>query len=291
VDPPGAADTRDARHEPDRGSRPPGWYPDPWQLAELRWWDGSRWSSYLFPAAPRRDKSPKGPGIRGGGIAGIGAAAGVIASLAVGIFALLEHQQSTSPWFALVSELPLWAGFLGAVYLASKRNGTGQLSLDFGLSWPRASDARNALLGALAGRVIPVIYLVLVAIDLHLAHTSRGLAPTVLGVVPQGLAAWIVIVLLTVVGAPVVEEIFFRGLVQGVFNRRCGTVASLFITAVIFSFAHALGEGPFAPFILFPMGVVLGYLRLKTGRLAAGMLAHAEYNAIGLAIVLVPWLR
>ncbi len=291
MDPSRASGTDNAEHAPDSGSSPPGWYPDPWQLAELRWWDGSRWSSYLFPAGPRRDTAPKGPGIRGGGIAGIGAGAGVVASLAVGIVGLLEHQQSASPWFALVSELPLWAGFLGAVYLASKRNGTGRLSLDFGLSWPRASDGRNAFFGALAGRVIPVIYLVLMAVDLHLSRTPRGLAPTVLGVVPQGLAAWIVIVLLTVVGAPIVEEIFFRGLVQGVFNRRCGTVASLFITAVIFSFAHALGEGPFAPFILFPMAVVLGYLRLKTGRLAAGMLAHAEFNAIGLTIVLVPWLR
>ena len=243
------------------------------------------------PGRQGQDATPKGPGIRGGGIAGIGAALGTVASFVVAIVEVLEHHGATSPWFALISEIPLWAGFLGAAYLASKRNGTGSPSLDFGLSWPRVSDVGLATLGALAGRVIPVIYLVLVAIDLHLAHTARGLAPTVLGVTPQGLAGWIVIVLLTVVGAPIIEEIFFRGLIQGVFNRRCGTVASLFITAIIFSFAHALGEGPFAPFILFPMALVLGYLRLKTGRLAAGMVAHAEFNAIGLAIVLVPWFR
>jgi membrane protease YdiL (CAAX protease family) len=110
----------------------------------------------------------------------------------------------------------------------------------------------------------------------------------VLGITPRGLSGWIVLIVLTVVGAPVVEEIFFRGLIQGAFNRRCGTGASLFITAVIFSLAHVPGEGPFAPFLLFPMAVVLGYLRMKTGRLAAGMLAHAEFNAIGLLIVITP---
>jgi len=25
---------------------PPGWYPDPWQQAPHRWWDGSTWTSH-----------------------------------------------------------------------------------------------------------------------------------------------------------------------------------------------------------------------------------------------------
>ena len=54
---------------------------------------------------------------------------------------------------------------------------------------------------------------------------------------------------------------------------------ALFITALIFSFSHVINEGPFAPVALFPMAVVLGYLRLRTGRLAAGMVAHGVFNA------------
>jgi hypothetical protein len=57
---------------------------------------------------------------------------------------------------------------------------------------------------------------------------------------------------------------------------------------VTFSFAHALGEEPFAPFLLFPMAIVLGYRRLKNAETRRGMLAHAEYNVTGLAPMLIP---
>jgi len=32
-------------------SKPPGWYPDPWEQAEGRWWDGSRWTQDTRSAA------------------------------------------------------------------------------------------------------------------------------------------------------------------------------------------------------------------------------------------------
>jgi membrane protease YdiL (CAAX protease family) len=275
-------------NEPDNVAA--GWFADPWRVGELRWWDGSAWTEYLFPAAPLpRERPVKGPGIRGGGVAGIGAALGAVASLVVSIvIAVVMGGGAVSPWFELLAELPLWAGFLGAAVFASRRNGTGRLATDYGISTPDLGDVRLGVLGGLAGRVLPLLYLVLVVIEQHLSDTTTSLSQSVLGITPQGFAGWTVLILLTVVGAPIIEEIFFRGLIQGAFSRRIGPVAALFVTAVIFSLSHVPGEGPFAPFQLFPMALVLGYLRLKTGRLAAGMLAHAEFNAIGLAVVLIP---
>ena len=29
------------------GAPPPGWYPDPWQAAPSRWWDGEQWTSHV----------------------------------------------------------------------------------------------------------------------------------------------------------------------------------------------------------------------------------------------------
>lgn len=100
-----------------------------------------------------------------------------------------------------------------------------------------------------------------------------------------------VVITLAVIGAPLVEELFFRGLLQGAFTRRVGAVPALFITAIIFSFAHVLNEGPLAPIALFPLALVLGYLRYRTGRLAAGMVAHALFNASLFLLFLVPAFR
>jgi hypothetical protein len=101
----------------------------------------------------------------------------------------------------------------------------------------------------------------------------------------------VLLILLAVVGAPLVEELFFRGLLQGAFTRRIRAIPALFVTAIIFSFAHVLNEGLLALVALFPMAVVLGYLRYRTGRLAAGMAAHALFNASLFLLFLVPAFR
>jgi len=101
----------------------------------------------------------------------------------------------------------------------------------------------------------------------------------------------VMVIILAVVGAPVVEELFFRGLLQGAFTRRVGAIPAIFITALMFSFAHIFNEGPLAPIILFPAALLLGYLRHRTGRLAAGMVAHATFNATMFLLLLVPAFR
>jgi uncharacterized protein len=145
--------------------------------------------------------------------------------------------------------------------------------------------------GAVVGRFLPLIVLICLVIAGSGFGTPNGAAPSILGVTPSGIAGWVVVVGLAVIGAPLVEELFFRGLLQGAFTRRVGAVPALFVTAFIFSFAHVLSEGLLAPLALFPMALVLGYLRYRTGRLAAGMVAHALFNASLFALFLVPAFR
>jgi hypothetical protein len=198
---------------------------------------------------------------------------------------------SDDPWYLLASQLALWVGLLGAVFVASRKNGTRSLVRDYGLSWPTWPDLGSGVVGGLIARVLPTVIVVLLAVGDSRARNPGAAPPTVLGISPGGTTGWVIVVVLAVIGAPVVEELFFRGLLQGAFTRRVGAVPAIFITALIFATAHITSEGPAAPIILFPAGVILGYLRYRTGRLAAGMVAHATFNASLFLLLLVPAFR
>ena len=150
-----------------------------------------------------------------------------------------------------MSQLGLWVGFVGAVVYVSRANGTGSLTADYGLSWPHPKDVGLGLAGAVVGRFLPLIVLITIVVAGRGFGTPSGASPEILGTTPSGTAAWVVVVSLAVVGAPIIEELFFRGLLQGEFTRRVGPVPALFITALIFSFSHVINEGPFAPIASF----------------------------------------
>jgi Protein of unknown function (DUF2510) len=38
-----------------RALPPPGWYDDPWDGTQIRWWDGQQWSGYAAPRPMRMD--------------------------------------------------------------------------------------------------------------------------------------------------------------------------------------------------------------------------------------------
>jgi membrane protease YdiL (CAAX protease family) len=237
---------------------------------------------------------PKGPGIKGGGIAAVGAGIGVAGTIAVAIVFVLASSGQLSandPWYLLTSQLALWAGFVGAAVVASRRNGTRSLVRDYGLSLPRAQDVWTGVTGGVVGRLLPTLLVVLVVLAGGGFGRTDTTAPKVLGTSPSGTADWVVVILLTVVGAPLIEELFFRGLVQGAFTRRVGAVPAIFITALIFSAAHIANEGVFAPIVLFPTALILGFLRHRSGRLAPGMIAHATFNATVFLLFLVPAFR
>jgi membrane protease YdiL (CAAX protease family) len=282
---------------------PPNWYPDPWRRAPWRWWDGWQWTPIIYgpygeawplqvPLPP--PFVPKGPGIKGGGVAAVGAGVGLVGSVAVAIaYAVVTPGpiDGNDPWYLLASQLALWVGFVGAVVVASRINGTRRLSADYGFSWPRLKDLWLGFLGGWVGRILPLIVLICIIVAGSGFGSPNGASSTILGITPSGTVGWVIVVTLAVIGAPLVEELFFRGLVQGAFTRRIGAVPALFATAIIFSFAHILNEGLLAPVALFPMAVVLGYLRYRTERLAAGMVAHALFNASLFLLFLVPAFR
>jgi uncharacterized protein len=96
---------------------------------------------------------------------------------------------------------------------------------------------------------------------------------------------WVVLlVLVVVVGAPIVEEIVYRGAVQTHLQRTAGTAVALIGTAVLFAAIHmSLIEFPG----LFAFALVLGYARLRSDTLGMPIVTHMAFNAAGLILVLV----
>jgi hypothetical protein len=149
-------------------------------------------------------------------------------------------------------------------------------------------DLPLGIAGWIAGRVLGAVIVVpIVAFWPDMEPTSEGIledaSPTA--------ATWVVLVLVVCVGAPLVEELFFRGLVQTRLVERYGAVVGIAITSVLFGAAHLVGwVGPITFVIaaaLSGAGLVLGILRHLTGRLGAPILAHACFNVQALVVLAI----
>jgi uncharacterized protein len=93
----------------------------------------------------------------------------------------------------------------------------------------------------------------------------------------------VLLVLVIAVGAPIVEEIFFRGLVQRSIAARYSDTVALVGSAVMFGLVH-FQPLQFPGLLLF--GLVAGYCAQRTRRLGMSMLAHMAFNGVSLAVLL-----
>ncbi len=83
--------------------------------------------------------------------------------------------------------------------------------------------------------------------------------------------------------APLAEEFFFRGVLQG-WLERVAPAAAVPISAAAFGLAHVDHGLGWIPLVGF--GVAAGYLTRQTGSLLASLTLHAGFNAVGLAAAL-----
>ncbi len=83
--------------------------------------------------------------------------------------------------------------------------------------------------------------------------------------------------------APIVEELFFRGLVLRSLERRFGTVWAVVGSSAIFAATHF---EPLQFIALFVFGLVAALLAVRTGRLGPSMFAHLAFNATTVVILL-----
>jgi membrane protease YdiL (CAAX protease family) len=220
------------------------------------------------------------------GEAVLGFAAGLLLSAvaaAIAEKATGYHPSSSAPIPVAVTAADvagLWIGLVGAALLASRTRGQGDLGRDFGWGRGRWWDlpAGAAIGVACQYALIPLLYLPFEHLDRHLSHQlSQPVRHDTAAAHTPGSVA--VLLLFLALGAPLVEELFFRGLLLRALLGRTPVPVAVVASALLFALAH-FEAAQFAGLAAF--GIVLAVLAWRTGRLTLGIGAHAAFNAVAL---------
>ena len=90
-----------------------------------------------------------------------------------------------------------------------------------------------------------------------------------------GLGGWAI--LSVVVCAPILEEILFRGLIFESCRERFGSGVAVLVSALLFGLVHGV---PVQIINAFVVGLIFGYIYLRTGSLLSVILLHVVNNGI-----------
>lgn len=274
------------------GSGPAGWYKDPYGRMPFRWWDGAKWSPYARrgsdvewdPIETEIDPVRR-VGFPVMGAALVGFAIAVALSFAVLIVLRSNGKPGGLSVELVLTEVALWLPMLGTCWFVSQRRGEGSLVKDYGLRW-RPVDIGLGLAGSLAARStesVALLPIILLHPHFHVSDVSEFQQ------FATGASGWIVLALVTCVGAPFVEELFFRGLIQTRLVGRYGPVVGIGVTSILFGAAHLIGWAGSISLVdalaIAGAGVALGTMRHLTGRLGTSMMTHCFFNAQALLLL------
>ncbi|HEY7071487.1 MAG TPA: type II CAAX endopeptidase family protein, partial [Acidimicrobiales bacterium] len=186
-----------------------------------------------------------------------------------------ESSEDLSLGWLAVAQLGLWAGLGGVPWLAARLKGNGVVA-DFGF---RAKVVDPAIgLGVGLGTqfiLVPALYIPIFWIfnvtTNELEEPARGLTDRATD--PFGV---VLLVLIVGIGAPIIEELFYRGLLLRALERRFSVSwVPVAISAVLFAASH------FEP-LQFPalalLGAILAVLVQRTGRLGPAIATHMVFN-------------
>jgi membrane protease YdiL (CAAX protease family) len=208
--------------------------------------------------------------------AGVGAAVGQAAGQ-VGTGQALAISVPPPLWITALMQLPLWLGLaVIPIWFATKR-GRGVVA-DLGLRM-KLRDAPIGLAIGVACQLVmvPALYWVVFKLigvkDISAAArelTDRATDPLSI----------ILVFLIVGIGAPIAEEIYFRGMAQRIFGRKLRPQWAILAAAAFFAASH-LQPLQFPALLVF--GIILGVLAWKSGRIGPSIWAHVGFNVVAAA--------
>ena len=182
---------------------------------------------------------------------------------------------------ALILQMPLWLGLLVFPWLMARHR-----RMSFAGATALTQKVRDIPIGLAVGAAaqivaIPLLYLALSPLidPDDLSGPARMLTDRAND--PLGIALLVLIVL---IGAPLVEEIFFRGVLFATLRDRCAPWIMVAVTSLIFMAFHAGQWLQYPGLLLF--GVLAGLMYYKTGRLGAAIWTHVGFNAVTVVALL-----
>jgi membrane protease YdiL (CAAX protease family) len=237
--------------------------------------------------APLIDDAPR-PHAAGWGWREIGAtlvlvvaatlALSLVARGLVAAFGLEAGDSLVSPALYLVGVGIYLAAVAGVYLFAARRAGWGALGLR-GAPWPNF---------ALVGPLFIVEVLALAAVNSLVGLLAGGFenpqVDAITGGQPIGPTELAMLLLLVAGLVPFAEELFFRGMVYPVMRRRFGAPAAIALNAAFFSLAHVI---PVLLPGLFVVGLLLAYLRERSGSIWPSVCLHALQNSLAMISIAV----
>ncbi|WP_210269823.1 CPBP family intramembrane glutamic endopeptidase [Hyphomicrobium methylovorum] len=104
----------------------------------------------------------------------------------------------------------------------------------------------------------------------------------------MGTGAWWLMLIAAGIGAPLAEELLFRGLLYAVLRRSVfGFLGTALVTSVLWASLHA-NYSIYGVIAVLVIGIYLAFLRERTGTLVAPMVAHGVYNSL-IVLILAFW--
>lgn len=181
-----------------------------------------------------------------------------------------------------------WTGIIGWPVLVSRRKGTGSLAVDYGLTKPTGDDLRfGAALGAVA---LAANLASTFAVGLFSGGDTGGNTASLPLNETSGLLLVLLIAAITI-GAPITEEVFFRGLALRAFTAKWGSGAGIACSSLAFALLHfgnvdnvwAAAE-TFAATLA--AGVLFGWVATRRQSVTAGIVAHGIVNTAVVTLIL-----